>query len=171
MTLSALVVLGMVATGGCSYTTQKSPQLGLFGLQLEKLCRTDYEVLETVEGTGSVTTVFGFKTGDNQFGFVGNEGLPPAEGLGGIFNTVGALFKGLREFVFGPDRTAVPAAVYDAMTKIPEADSFLPMSRTMSTTGLPGFLGFFYSKQEASVRGKAIKIDNGDGKDCPVPRA
>ena len=62
------IALATVVLGGCSYTTQRAPGLGLEGLRMEQLCRQDYVVLETIAGKGSVTTVFGFKLGDNQFG-------------------------------------------------------------------------------------------------------
>ena len=155
--------LGMIVImlGGCSFSHQTMPGSGLWGLGMEELCRQDYTVLETVEGSGTVTRILGFDTGDSQFGYVGRAG-PDS---GGGFLEAWRLF--LSAF-FGPPRDAGAAAAYDAMSKIPQADTFLPMTRTISTSGLPGIFGNIYSVQQATVRGKSIKIRSGDGSKCPV---
>ena len=156
--LVSLAMVGMIVSSGCSYTKQRAPGVGLYGLMMEELCRQDYVILDTVEGKGSVTRILWFITlGDDQFGFVGNEGL------GGP-----TFFQALASIFVGQPRDARAAATYDALSKLPEADTFLPMTRTASTTGLPGFFEGLYSVTEATVRGKALRVKPGDGKSCPV---
>ena len=162
---TGFVGLGMAVMmlGGCSFSHQNAPGAGLSGLTMEGLCRQDYTILDTVEGSGKVTRVLGFDTGDNQFGYIGAGGPGSAgePGLAGFFRAFAAALT-------GPPRDAGSAAVYDAMSKVPQADTFLPMTRVVSTSGLPGIFGNIYSVQQARVRGKAVKIKPGSGKNCPV---
>ncbi len=107
-------------------------------LELAEVPRSQYQIIDTVEGNGQVTTILClFKTGDSQFGYSGFGG-----GSGGMLAALAA------------PRNAAAAATYDAISKVPEADVLMPLTTTASYSGF----GCLYRKERATVRGKAIKI-------------
>jgi len=121
---------------GCTITHSKAPEEGVYSLHLQTLRRSEFSILDTVEGQGEVGKFLClFRTGDRKFGHVGG-------------STVGGLFP------LPPGRNAVAAATYDALEKVPDADYILPLTTTVTRSGLP----FCFWTEKATVRGKAIKI-------------
>ena len=133
--LGLLLVLALL-TCGCSSTRSRMPLDGVKMLQLEKLGRDEFVILDTVEGSGTVGRVFCFKTGDDHFAYV----TPYGQSAVGIFS--------------GPwAQDAVSAATYKALSKVPDADLILPMTTSASRTGI-----WCFNSEKATVRGKAIRI-------------
>ena len=135
---SRVVVMALVMTslvlGGCAGSVARKPNLTP-SIELKPM---DYRILKTVEGTGEVTTILCFfKSGATQFGYSAAGG-GSATGLSGLVNR----------------KDAVAAATYDAISKVPEADMFLPLTTTAEKSGL----GCLYSKERATIRGKALQI-------------
>jgi len=132
----ALMLLVMVSLvlGGCAGSLARKPG-NMPSVELKEM---NYKILDTVEGTGEVTTILCFiKLGATQFGY-------SSFGFGSAI--------GLSSFIATKD--AVAAATYDAISKIPEADMMLPLTTTAEYSGL----GCLYSVERATVRGKALKI-------------
>lgn len=148
-------VLGLLALSalGCSTSMDKMTLANVSGVNLAPLAREQYEVLDTVEGSGKVTYflclpavsyflnggdnfLYVFTFGDKQFGYATESAA--AVGLFGL-----------------KTRTdSVAAATYDALSKVKAADLLLPLSSRTSKTGLPGL----YVTMRSTVRGKALRI-------------
>jgi len=133
--LGGAVIVALLS--GCSYTTQRAPGLQLQGLTMQGLCRQDYEILQTVSGTGKVERVFGFRTGPTTYGMKGD--------------------------------SAASVAAYEAMQQAPTADGFLPMTLSVSNYDLGFPLKFFYSRDDATVKLKAVRLKPGTGENCRYP--
>jgi len=128
------LALAMLLLGGCAGSTAKKP--GAYpGIALKTL---EYDVLETVEGSGEVTTILCFiRLGDKKFGYSFFGG-----GVLGLSSS------------FLSSRDAAAAATYDAISKVPEADMMLPLTTTAEYSGL----GCLFREETATVRGRAIRI-------------
>ncbi|MHA7838005.1 MAG: hypothetical protein ACX98W_11155 [bacterium] len=128
------IAIMTLALGGCAGSLARKPS-AYPGVSLKEL---DYEVMETVEGSGEVTTVLCFiRLGAKQFGYT-------AAGGGSALGLASALAS----------EDAVAAATYDAISKVPQADMLLPLTTTAEYSGL----GCLYREERAKVRGKAIRI-------------
>ena len=128
------LVMGSLVLGGCAGSLARKPNLSP-SVSLKPM---NYKILETVEGTGEVTTILClFKTGATQFGY-SSAGGGSAIGLSALVNV----------------KDAVAAATYDAISKVPEADMLLPLTTTAERSGL----GCLFGTERATVRGKAIMI-------------
>jgi hypothetical protein len=135
------LVVGVVLVGalaGCAGSLARKPGMTP-GLALESVPRSQYQILDTVEGKGKVTTILCFiKLGDKQFGY-SSFGGGSALGLAAL----------------RPQKDAAAAATYDAISKVTNADLFMPLTTTGSYSGL----GCIYGTERATVRGKAIQIN------------
>ena len=132
---AAVVMVGALA--GCAGSVARKPGM-MPELELDSVPRSQYQILDTVEGKGEVTTILCiFKVGDSQFGY-SNFGAGSAIGLAAL----------------RPRKDAAAAATYDAISKVPNADVFMPLTTTASYSGL----GCLYNTERATVRGKAIQI-------------
>ena len=100
--------------------------------------RSDYQILATTEGTGTAFRILGisFPWGASR-AFVSGNYLP--------------IFK---QGSGGSGMKACFMATYDALNKVPEADTFIPLTYTLEKNGIPGLFRTF----TANVKGKAIKI-------------
>ncbi len=133
----AIVAASLVAMlGGCAASNAMKPS-AFPGIRLD-MPRSGYQILNTVEGKGSVTRILCiFSLGDSQFGY-SSLGGGPAIGLAALTRA----------------KDAVAAATYDAISKSPKADMFLPLTTVASSSGL----GCLFSTERATVRGKAVRI-------------
>jgi hypothetical protein len=127
LTLAALSLAASTLIG-CSSTVKQSPSQPIGALGLESLKRVEYSVLDTVEGTGEVYWICGFKFGDDKYGHID-----------------GRVFE---------KNDAKAAAMFDALSKVPNADTILPLTTTITQNG---FIPFYW-RETAKVRGKAIQI-------------
>jgi hypothetical protein len=134
--LAAVVMVGALA--GCAGSMARKPGM-MPELKLDPVPRSQYQILDTVEGKGEVTTILCFiKLGDKQFGY-SNFGGGSAIGLAAL----------------RPSKDAAAAATYDAISKVANADVFMPLTTTASYSGF----GCLYSKERAKVRGKGLRIN------------
>jgi hypothetical protein len=147
MKMSVRIAASLVAAGatvalvGCSYTTQRAPGMHLQGLSLDNLCRQDYEVSDAVEGQATLKRIF----------------FLPVPLMDRRYASAGTLLT---------PRNAIAAAFYDAQQKNPTADAFLPTTTSVSTTAWPLIPKAIYSVEDATVRGKAVRLKTGDGSHC-----
>ena len=116
---------------GCA-TLKVAPPTGV-GLDLSA-ARSDYSVLATVEGTGKAYTIVG---------------IPLPFGA-----PVGSVFSGLSVPGLQVPNKAMGIATYDALGKVPDADTIMPLTTTLEKNGIP----FIFRTYSATVKGKAIKI-------------
>ncbi len=138
-----LVSVAMLAAG-CATSATKNAGIGIGNIHLADLKRHEYQILDTVEGEGKVTRILGFGPPmfSRQWGWT-RQGSGTAGPLGKIpFNRL----KG--------GSIASASAMFNALTKIPNADAFYTMSKTLEYRGLKPF----YWTYTAKVRGKAIRI-------------
>lgn len=125
--LSIMVALTMF---GCA-TVKTAPISGV-GQCLEAE-RGDYVVTGTVEGTGKSVTICGLT-------------FPWGAPLGVVSSGQALMIRKVA--------VAQGIAVYDALGKVPDADTILPMTTTIEKNGIP----FLYRTFTATVKAKAIKI-------------
>ena len=123
--------------GGCQ-SLSRTPGTWVGPLEFEPLKRGEYEILESVEGVGTVTTIFGFAFASGAQGYVS------------AFDAPGLLSTG--------QPAALSKAVYNATSKVRDADIMLPLRSDISVTGIP----FFLQTVRATVWGKAIRIKSDD---------
>jgi len=135
--VAAVAVTLVAVLAGCSSTVRNAPGSGIDGLKAENLkCSGEMVILDTVEAKGELTKILGMPWpwffGDQQYGYV----------------STGSISS------FFVSRDAVAVATYNALSKVPEADTILPLTTTCSSNGF----GMFYQHETATVKGKAVKV-------------
>ncbi len=137
-TLATVVVIGLVLVcTGCA-TRKTAPAAGVIqNLDTE---RSDYNVMASVEGTGKVTKVLGLS-----FPFFAARAYVPGS------------IPVMSNPITGPSGggyKAIGMATHEALNKVPEADTMIPMTYVLEKNGVPIIFRTF----QATVRSKAIKI-------------
>ncbi len=169
--LLSLVFLAVVILTGCSGASNTMQGTYIDRIKIEPLKDTDYEIIGDVKGEGSVTYVMGIKFGGSHSGnaplphsssfpsFDGTSGvLLIAAGAVGVYvdPIAGAILAvpALINLIFSGDATAEDEAMYNAISTVPGADALIsPRVDRSYFRVLP-----FYSKEEAKVTAKAIRI-------------
>ena len=144
--LSLLLSICVVCSYGCMSTLTTSPHMGFNGMEWQpKMERSDYTVLDTVEGKSCLTSVL--------FGIVqvidGDKWkilwIP-------FYEEKYALV--INSFPYNLFVSMEDRAYYDALAKTPDADVVFVKSYTNTDAGVP----LIWTSKTASVRGKAIKL-------------
>lgn len=143
---AALIMAGL----GCTSTIKKEPGVSLGGIQLAKLTRSQYSILDTVEGTGKTVTVLWL------FRFPWSQKLGYSEWASGVENPglSQAMGSALDSLVRSGQKKAAAMAMYNAIAQAPNADAVLPLRSTVETTGIP----FLFRVNTATVKAKSIRV-------------
>lgn len=139
-----MLVIVAILAAGCATSSRESAGIGIGNMQLADLKRHEYQVLDTVEGQGKVTKVLGIggPLFSKQWGWT-------RQSSGWAFGIQDGIFSGIK----GGYRASA-SAMYNALGKIPNADAFYTMSKTLEYRGFKPF----YWTYTAKVKGKAIRI-------------
>ena len=143
-TCYGMLVSVVILAGGCTTSATQNTGVGIGNIHLADLKRHEYQILDTVEGEGKVTKILGFGPPffSKQWGWTRQESESS-------WKSTGNPFSNLRG-----GATASSSAMYNALTKIPNADAFYTMSKTLEYRGFKPF----YWTYTARVKGKAIRI-------------
>jgi hypothetical protein len=130
--VAALVPLAGFSSG-CSSLSAGIGMAGTPKIAIEGLKRNEYQILGEVEGNATARSAF--------FGIVK---WGPNEGVG---NDLPGAFATVKE-------RAYAAAAYDAISKVPDADSLLEPRWNAKTWSVPGL----YAGATVTVKAKAIRV-------------
>lgn len=148
--LGFMIAMGMMASmTGCTTAANVDSGIGLRKLQLSRIKRHEYQILDTVEGTGKTKKVLGI-----QFPLLHQYYAMTQSNDG---NTSPWMFsQGFFRGAWGGKRAgkATSKALFDALSKAPNSDAFYTMSQTLESHGFP----FFFRIDTATVKGKAIRF-------------
>ncbi|GEM_PF-3557805 len=150
-----LLVVGLAISvgAGCVSTlmTRQVPGSYIGGLSFDELTRDQYEIMGTVEGTGEAKCYLNFiwRPKDLQEGIIARSlALAPPSPARGISAALGGVTGSTVTY-----NKAYQIALYNALTKVPEADMVLPTSATLITKG-----GIFVTTYTATVKCRALKL-------------
>ncbi|OGP55989.1 MAG: hypothetical protein A2V67_08985 [Deltaproteobacteria bacterium RBG_13_61_14] len=156
VSLVLVVVMAMAVGLGCVSLNKQAPGVGLGPIMFDELTRTQYVIMDTVEGTAEVKVylwIFEVPL-DKQVGYIG--------GYAGAAQTGGALAGIISRIpIIGGAGGAISsnkaylAATYNALGKVPEADAILPTSSQVEVTNV---LMGLVKTHKATVKGKAIRV-------------
>lgn len=142
---AALALAGLLLLTGCASIARSAPGIGVGPIELEELARDEYVVLDST--TGSYETVHFLCFHNRMF----SRREVGTVGFGFRATTVSFPWSLLVALGTPSD---VGGAIFDAMTKMPEAEAVIPLTIETESSGLPPI--FWTTK--ATVKGKAIKI-------------
>jgi hypothetical protein len=155
--LALVVVMAMAVGLGCVSLNKQAPGVGLGSINFDALTRTQYVILDTVEGTADVKVyLWLFEVPlDKQVGYVGGYGGAAQTGgvLSGIISKIPIIGGGGGAAL--SSNKAYLAATYNALGKVPEADAILP---TSSSVEIHNILFGLVKTYKATVKGKAIRV-------------
>jgi hypothetical protein len=137
--LIGLVVVGLLLAS-CSTLTSQVPG------QVLPLAPADYTVLGETSGAAEGTSLFGLLWfGDNTFGEASIYGAP---------EIAGGLFNGL--FNTGGTESVKKAALYNALTQMPDADTLVNQKYEIKVTNY-----YIFKKYEVSVKATGVQYPEG----------
>ena len=156
--LALVVVMAMAVGLGCVSLNKQTPGVGLGPITFDELTRTQYVIMDTVEGTAEVKVylwIFEVPL-DKQVGSVGAY-MGAAAQTGGVLSGIISKIPGIGGGAGGAisSNKAYMAAVYNALGKVPEADAILPTSSSVEITNV---LFGLVKTHKATVKGKAIRV-------------
>jgi hypothetical protein len=145
--VAAIALASVLAITGCAAVTKSMPGVGLGPVTLESLDRDEYVVLDST--TGSCETVHFLCFNNRMFGRTeaGSVNI-------GIQAELAPFPLNILIQLMGGGTSDVGGAVYNALTKVPEADAVIPLTMETETSGLKPIVW----TTRARVKGKAIKI-------------
>jgi len=155
--LALVVVMAMAVGLGCVSLTKQTPGVGLGPIMFDELTRTQYVIMDTVEGTAEVKVYFWILEVplDKQAGYIGGYGGAAQTGgvLAGIISKIPIIGGGGGGAI--SSNKAYMAATYNALGKVPEADAILPTSAQVEVKSI---LMGLVKIHKATVKGKAIRV-------------
>lgn len=142
-----IALASVLAITGCAAVTKSVPGVGLGAVTLESLDRDEYVILDST--TGSCETVHFLCFNNRMFGRMeaGSVNI-------GIQAELVPFPLNILTQLMGAAPSDVGGAVYQALTKVPEADAVIPLTMETDTSGLKPIVW----TTRATVRGKAIRI-------------
>jgi len=143
---TTLALAGFLILTGCASISRSAPGIGVCPIELEELARNEYVVLDSATGSQETThflLVFHSRMFSRQE--VGTVGF------GAQAMTLACPLSLLGAFWAPSD---VNGAIFDALTKMPEAEAVIPLTIETESSG---FKPIFW-RTRATVKGKAIKI-------------
>lgn len=144
MMLTCGLVAMLALTGlGCSTTAKSAPSATAPELDLADLARDEFVVMDTIEGSGKVTQVLMFT-----FPMKMKRGS-----LGGNVTATSNPLAALLGFQSITDK-ALGMAQYEVLAQGANADSVVPFSTTVETSGIP----FLFRRAVATAKAKAIRV-------------
>jgi hypothetical protein len=139
----------LIVLAGCTTMSNSNPGIGYFpGLELE--VKRKAEVIDNVEARARQTIILGFiKLGDKNVGTISN--------ITGVSETTSRDIMSVGSHILGNKRDVMSAALYKCIEQAWDkgADLILPLASTIKVQNY-----FFFKKETATVKGKALKILN-----------
>ena len=142
---AALALAGLLVLTGCASIARSAPGIGVGPIELEELARDEYVVLDSATGSYETVHFLFFHNRMHSRHEIGTVGFGVRAATLPFPLTVLAALRGPCD---------VGGAMFDAMTKTPEAEAFIPLTIETESFGLPPI---FWTTR-ATVKGKAIKI-------------
>jgi len=157
-----LLLLGLISLMffyGCSGIQKQVPVSDWTSNAEPKLGRSDFVVLDRVEGVSNTQTFFWIiqvvdGSGVQLFGIKFFEDQYAYEPIQQVFGPLGVIFFPFTMLSNLFNDKTEERAYYKAMAKVPDADSILRRSITVEQTGIP----IVYHSRTVKCSGKAIKI-------------